>query len=216
MLLIILLTSLYKITFSIKEYSSSKKVYQEIKDKKTEVNLSTINSDYIGWINIKNTTIDYPIVKGENNEFYLTRDFNKQYLKSGSIFMDYRNDGFQDENVIIYGHNMKDTSMFGLLKKYKNLEYLQNNKYISIITKENKELIYKIFSVYITRSDDIKSISVKFNNKNEFLKYIKEICEKSIYDLNEDIKSTDKILTLATCSYEFKDARLIIHAKLIN
>ncbi|MGM8299410.1 class B sortase [Clostridium perfringens] len=117
--------------------------------------------------------------------------------------MDYKNNGFQNENTIIYGHNMRDTSMFGPLKKYKNLEYLKNNKYISIITKENKELTYKIFSVYITNSNDTYSISVKFNNQDEFSKYIREICKKSIYNLDEDIKNTDKILALATCSYEF-------------
>ncbi|MGU8578173.1 class B sortase [Clostridium perfringens] len=113
--------------------------------------------------------------------------------------MDYKNNGFQNENTIIYGHNMRD----GPLKKYKNLEYLKNNKYISIITKENKELTYKIFSVYITNSNDTYSISVKFNNQDEFSKYIREICKKSIYNLDEDIKNTDKILALATCSYEF-------------
>lgn len=65
----------------------------------------------MGWININDTPIDYPIMKGNDNEFYLTRDFNKEYLTSGSIFMDYRNEGFQDRNTVIYGHHMRDGSM---------------------------------------------------------------------------------------------------------
>lgn len=215
-MIIAFLISLYNIAISMKGYNDSKRIYQEVRDKKEKIDLYSINSDYMGWINIKNTPIDYPIVKGNNNEFYLTRDFNKEYLATGSIFMDYRNEGFQDKNTVIYGHHMRDKSMFGSLKKYKDLNYLQKNKYINITTKDNEKLVYEIFGVYVTSSDDIESISVNFNNQEDFSKYIKEIHKKSIYDLGTDVKSTDKILTLATCSYDFNNARLIIHAKCIT
>ncbi|MDZ4992041.1 class B sortase [Clostridium perfringens] len=216
LILIVFIVSGYNIAISIKEYNDSKKIYQEIRDKKENIDLYSINSDYIGWINIENTTIDYPIVKGDNNQFYLTRDFNKQYLKTGSIFMDYRNEGFKDRNVVIYGHNMKDKSMFGSLDKFKDLNYLRKNKYISITTKDEKKFIYEIFGVYVTSEDDTECISINFNKEEDFCKYIDRILNKSIYNLNVDIKSTDKILTLATCSYEFSNARLVIHAKLIK
>ncbi|ELC8443189.1 class B sortase [Clostridium perfringens] len=216
LILIAFIVSGYNIAISIKEYNDSKKIYQEIRDKKENIDLYSINSDYIGWINIENTTIDYPIVKGDNNEFYLTRDFNKQYLKTGSIFMDYRNEGFKDRNVVIYGHNMKDNSMFGSLDKFKDLDYLRKNKYISITTKDDEKFIYEIFGVYVTSADDTECISINFNKEEDFCKYIDRILNKSIYNLNVDIKSTDKILTLSTCSYEFSNARLVIHAKLIK
>ncbi|HAT4214915.1 TPA: class B sortase [Clostridium perfringens] len=215
-MIIAFLISLYNIAISMKGYNDSKRIYQEVRDKKEKIDLYSINSDYMGWINIKNTPIDYPIVKGNNNEFYLTRDFNKQYLATGSIFMDYRNEGFQDKNTVIYGHHMRDNSMFGSLKKYKDLDYLRKNKYIYITTKDDERLIYEIFGVYVTSSDDTESITIKFNSEEEFSKYIEEIYKKSIYDLDIEVKSTDKILTLSTCSYEFKNARLIIHAKLIK
>lgn len=216
LILIAFIVSGYNIAISIKEYNDSKKIYQEIRDKKENIDLYSINSDYIGWINIENTTIDYPIVKGDNNQFYLTRDFNKQYLKTGSIFMDYRNEGFKDRNVVIYGHNMKDNSMFGSLDKFKDLDYLRKNKYISITTKDDEKFIYEIFGVYVTSADDTECISINFNKEEDFCKYIDRILNKSIYNLNVDIKSTDKILTLSTCSYEFSNARLVIHAKLIK
>ncbi|CEP94826.1 peptidase C60B [[Clostridium] sordellii] len=215
-ILIVFIVSGYNVVISIKEYSDSKKIYQEIREKKEDINLYNINSDYMGWINIENTPIDYPIVKGDNNEFYLTRDFNKQYLKTGSIFMDYRNEGFKDKNIVIYGHNMKDKSMFGSLNKFKNLDYLSKNKYISITTKNDEKLMYEIFGLYVTSVDDTESISVNFNKEEDFNEYIEGIFNKSIYNSNIDIKSTDKMLTLSTCSYEFSNARLVIHAKLIN
>lgn len=216
LILIAFIVSGYNIAISIKGYGDSKKTYQEIREKKEDINLYNINSDYMGWISIENTLIDYPIVKGYNNEFYLTRDFNKQYLKTGSIFMDYRNEGFKDRNIVIYGHNMKDKSMFGSLNKFKDLDYLSKNKYISITTKNDKKLMYEIFGLYVTSVDDTESISVNFNKEEDFNKYIEGIFNKSIYNSNIDITSTDKILTLSTCSYEFYNARLIIHAKLIN
>lgn len=215
-MVIAFLTSIYNIFILKTKYSDSRKVYEEIREEKESLNLSNINSDYMGWINISDTPIDYPIVKSNDNEFYLTRDFYKQYLFSGSIFMDYRNEGFEDKNVVIYGHSMKDLSMFGSLKKLKNLDYLQQNKTISITTKENKKLIYQIFGVYVMEPNDTEAISINFNTDDEFISYIDKIMNKSIYTSDLEVNNIDKILTLYTCSYGFDDARLIIHAKLIN
>ncbi|WP_454094598.1 class B sortase [Faecalimicrobium sp. JNUCC 81] len=210
------LISIYNISISITDYNNSRQAYQKIRNEKEDTDLYSINSDYMGWINIDNTPIDYPIMKRNDNEFYLNRGFDRQYLISGSIFMDYRNKGFQDKNVIIYGHHMKDQSMFGALKKFKDLNYLEKNKYIHITTKENENLMYEVFGVYVTDANDTETISNQFNTEEEFNSYIEMILSKSIYNLNINIKDTDRILTLSTCSYEFSDARLVVHAKLIN
>ncbi len=217
-IMLIFLISLFNITISIKKYSDGRSIYNDIRDKKEKenVDLQKINSDYMGWISIKNTPIDYPVVRGNDNKFYLTRDFNKKYLALGSIFMDYRNKGFEDKNVVIYGHHMRDQSMFGALKKFKNLEFLKNNKYINITTNNNKKLIYEIFGLYVTGAEDNECISTNFDNDEEFNSYIERVLSRSIYDANINIKNTDKLLTLSTCSYEFDNARLLVHAKLIN
>lgn len=215
-MLIILLISIFNIYNLMKEYTDSRKIYEEIQDKKESIDLCDVNPDYMGWITINDTSIDYPIMKGKDNEFYLNRDFNKEYLTSGSIFMDYRNDGFQDRNTVIYGHHMRDGSMFGSLKKYEYADYFEKNKYINIKTKNNKNFMYEIFGVYVTKANDIESISINFSNDVEFNSYIENILRKSIYETNINIENTDKILTLATCSYKFDNARLIIHAKLIE
>lgn len=212
----VLLFSIYNIFILINEYSNSKEVYKEIRGKKEDINLSNINSDYIGWISIENTPVDYPVVKGSDNEFYLENGFNKEYLISGSIFMDYRNSGFQDKNVIIYGHNMKNNSMFGSLKNFKDIDYLANNKYITITNKNNERRVYEIFALYITGADNTYYTSIEFYTEEEFDLYIESILSQTLYKTDIEIKNTDNILTLSTCSYEFDNARLAIHAKLIN
>ncbi|MCZ0704646.1 SrtB family sortase [Natronobacillus azotifigens] len=88
-----------------------------------------INKDYVGWINIEDTTVDYPVVKTGDNEFYLSHNFYKQEDFAGAIFMDYRNSMDKlDKNLILYGHNMKDGSMFGSLKNYLEEDYLKKTE----------------------------------------------------------------------------------------
>lgn len=226
--IIIFLLSAYKL---IEKHISNKKaneVYselQEIKENLTENNeesleeevldLSYINEDYRGWITIENTNIDYPILQGEDNDYYLSRDINKEYLKSGSIFLDYRNNNFDDKNTVIYGHSMRNGTMFGQLKYFKESGALDENKYIYILSPEGKTLKYEIFSVYTSDIND-NYIETSFNSDEEYKEFLDKICEKSLFPVNIDISTEDKILTLSTCSYEYENARTVIHGKLIE
>lgn len=226
--IIIFLLSVYKL---IEKHISNKKaneVYselQEIKENLTENNeesleeevldLSYINEDYRGWITIENTNIDYPILQGEDNDYYLSRDINKEYLKSGSIFLDYRNNNFDDKNTVIYGHSMRNGTMFGQLKYFKESGALDENKYIYILSPEGKTLKYEIFSVYTSDIND-NYIETSFNSDEEYKEFLDKICEKSLFPVNIDISTEDKILTLSTCSYEYENARTVIHGKLIE
>lgn len=226
--IIIFLLSAYKL---IEKHISNKKaneVYselQEIKENLTENNeesleeevldLSYINEDYRGWITIENTNIDYPILQGEDNDYYLSRDINKEYLKSGSIFLDYRNNNFDDKNTVIYGHSMRNGTMFGQLKYFKESGALDENKYIYILSPEGKTLKYEIFSVYTSDIND-NYIETSFNSDEEYKEFLDKICEKSLFTVNIDISTEDKILTLSTCSYEYENARTVIHGKLIE
>jgi len=175
--------------------------------------IKDLNSDAVGWIHVRDTNIDYPVMQGQDNLYYLQNSFEKKKSIVGSIYMDYRNNGlFTDQNTIIYGHEMNDGSMFYDLRYMKRQDYAKQNKEI-LITLDDKLLEYEIFSVYLVEADyDYRTPNYK--NLNEFQAFLNRISEKSIVEMGimPDIK--DKILTLSTCSKDFKDARLVVHARL--
>lgn len=168
------------------------------------------NSDFAGILFINDTSIDFPVLKGKDNDYYLKRDINKEKDKYGSIFMDYRNFGAGfDRNTIIYGHNMKDNKMFGELRNYMDYSFTLNNQII-----EFRDLYstrkYKIFSTYFSDSDG-DLITTSFTDET-FSNYINIITENSFHDYNLPLSIEDNILTLVTCSYEIDDGRYFIHA----
>jgi sortase B len=167
------------------------------------------NSDAIAWIKVNGTDIDFPVVKGTDNSYYLTHNFDKEKNKAGWIFADYRNkfDG-TDKNIIIYGHNMKNGSMFASLKDVIKEEWYnnENNKYIALIT-ENENCKYQVFSVYQIETEEYY-LQTNISNFKEFVEKIKGRSKK---DFNVDIKETDNILTLSTCADNTK-YRVVLHA----
>ena len=171
------------------------------------------NSDAIAWIKVNGTDIDFPVVKGTDNSYYLTHNFDKEKNKAGWIFADYRNkfDG-TDKNIIIYGHNMKNGSMFASLKDVIKEEWYnnENNKYIALIT-ENENCKYQVFSVYQTETEEYY-LQTNISNFKEFVEKIKGRSKKNF---NVDIKETDSILTLSTCADNTK-YRVVLHLSLIH
>lgn len=167
------------------------------------------NSDAIAWIKVNGTDIDFPVVKGTDNLYYLTHNFDKEKNKAGWIFADYRNkfDG-TDKNIIIYGHNMKNGSMFASLKDVIKEEWYnnENNKYIALIT-ENENCKYQVFSVYQIETEEYY-LQTNISNFKEFVEKIKGRSKKKF---NVDIKETDSILTLSTCADNTK-YRVVLHA----
>lgn len=183
------------------------------KENTDEQKLKEINSDYKMWISIPNTNINYPIVQGKDNEFYLHNNFYKQKSDSGTLFIDYKNNIDEDKNIIIYGHNMKNGTMFYKINDFKNREDF-NNGIIKII-RNNREYTYKIFSAFVTNENNI-DLKHKFTSDQEYIDYIKYLKQKSLFDKNIDINSKSSILTLYTCSYEFSEARTIVCGILIK
>ena len=167
------------------------------------------NSDAIAWIKVNGTDIDFPVVKGTDNSYYLTHNFDKEKNKAGWIFADYRNkfDG-TDKNIIIYGHNMKNGSMLASLKDVIKEEWYnsENNKYIALIT-ENENCKYQVFSVYQIETEEYY-LQTNILNFKEFVEKIKGRSKKNF---NVDIKETDSILTLSTCADNTK-YRVVLHA----
>lgn len=215
-LTLIIVICAYKIIHQLKEYNDADKVYNLIREEKEESdNLFEKNIDYRGWIKIDNTNINYPILQGQDNEEYLYKDINNEYIVSGSIFMNYLNNGFDDQNTVLFGHNMKNGTMFANLKKYKEEDFFYNNNDIEIELSNGQYLKYKVFSVYITDIND-NYTKTSFEDKDEYKEFLERIKNKSIYKSDISVNENDKIITLSTCSYEFNDARMVVHGKLLK
>lgn len=221
-LIIIILVCVFKLASRYLDYYKEKKKYSTVQilkpiikeninvdnnENTNEEKLKNINSDYRMWISIPNTDINYPVVQGKDNDFYLHNNFNKEKSDSGAIFVDYNNNIDLDKNIIIYGHDMKDGSMFNKINNFKKQEAF-NNGTIKII-KDNKEYTYEVFSVFVVK-ENYDGIKLKFNTNEDYVKYIDELKQKSMY--NKNISEKNNILTLFTCSYEFSGARTIVCA----
>jgi sortase B len=175
--------------------------------------IRSLNDDFVGWLKIPDTPIDYPVVRGNDNEFYLKHGFDSKKNVSGAIFMDYRNGMEEDKNVIIYGHNMKNGTMFKGLMNYKNRDFFNEHRIVSFDTGKEKSR-WKIFSVYVTDTG-FNYIETHFSN-GTFQEFVDKVGRKSIYDTAENLDEINEILTLSTCSYEFDDARFVVHAARID
>lgn len=212
-LICVLVVCVYKIVDKKQQYNKADTVYNNIAVEKEEgKKLEDINEDYQGWIKVKNTNINYPILQAKDNDYYLDKDINKQNLDSGSIFMHYLNNEFNSKNTIIFGHNMKNGTMFGELKKYKDESFFRDNNYIEIETKDGDKIKYKVFSAYIASSDE-NYLQTQFETNEQFREYLERAEIRSMYKTDISLSEKDKIITLSTCSYEKEDARLVVHAK---
>ena len=180
------------------------------------------NSDFKGWITVPNTKIDNPIYQTTDNDFYLNHNQKKQKSVYGALFFDCDNvitEEKTDKNLVIYGHHMKNGSMFANLTKYKSLSFYKANPTIEFSTLYKKST-YKIFSVFVlnaSKADDndyIYNISRKnFLNDADFDSWADEAFERSLINTGVDVKNGDNIITLVTCVYDFNDARLVVMAR---
>jgi sortase B len=179
------------------------------------VKLKAKNSDTVGWIKVNNTNINYPFVQGKNNKYYLTHAFDGSVNEAGWVFLDYRNDeNLSDKNNIIYAHSRLDKTMFGSLKKVLNREWFENrDNHIIRISNEKENTMWQVFSVY-TVPKETYYLTTDFNSDTDYLKFLKKIKKRSIYNFDASVSSDSKILTLSTC-YSDND-RVVVHAKLIK
>lgn len=177
--------------------------------------LQSINSDIIGWIVWENEDISYPLLYSGDNSKYLSTSFDGRELSSGSIFLDGRNDSsFSDQHNIIYGHNMKNLSMFGKLKYYKTDDsYYSEHQYIQILLPDRTER-YQIFSFNTVSSSSIV-YNVDYTNSEEIEEFLNYIELASYTATGIDVDSEDKILSLSTCTAD-EDKRFVINAVLVD
>lgn len=177
--------------------------------------LKEINNQIVAYLKVNGTKIEYAVVQAKDNNYYLKRNLEKKYNVGGWIFADDKNklDG-TDKNIVIYGHNMKDDSMFGSLKNILNEEWYNNEEnYVIDFVTESEEQKYQVFSIYKIEKEDYY-IDTEFK-KNEFSKFIETLKERSIKDFDVEVAEEDSILTLSTCADNNK-YRVVLHAKRIN
>lgn len=179
--------------------------------------LQSKNSDIYAWIDIPETDVSYPMLRSEEEDFYLNHNADKQQSVYGAIYtQSFNSADFSDFNTIIYGHNMRNGTMFGSLKKYKNQEYFDSHGYINIYTPE-KEYNYRVFAAY-TFDDRHILYHFDFSDTEVRKEYINEVVSgkyQGIFNQEVAIAENDKIITLSTCTSDGKN-RFLIQAVLIN
>ena len=201
-------------TKSTKEIIIEEKVVSVLE---TDLNeLLAENSDTVGWLIVKGTRINYPVVHYTDNSFYLTHSFDKSYNSAGWVFANYSNkfDG-TDKNITIFGHNRRDGSMFATLKDTIKPEWYTNeeNYYITFNTPNGLE-IYKVFSNYQIVSE-VYYITNEFENDEDYKKFLDTIKSRSVYDYGTPVDEKSKIITLSTCAND-NTYRVVLHAVKIN
>lgn len=175
--------------------------------------LEEINPDVVAWLTGEGTEIDYPVVLGTDNDYYLRHLFTGERNELGSIFMDYRNHSdFSDKNTIIYGHNTQDRSMFSSLTKYKDQWYYDNFPTMLLYTPAGNFTIELFAGIVV--DGNYKSVRFDFKDDYDFQSYTDSIKMKSTFESDTVLNPDDKVITLITCSFEFSNARYALYGKL--
>ena len=235
----VFLFSGYKLYEIFSEYNKGETEYENIQDivikknpaEKTEGDASQkeaefsvdfeklieMNSETVAWIRFDEPSqISYPVVKGPDNDKYLRTTFEGKKNSAGTLFVDVDNlEDFTDRNTFIYGHNMKNGSMFGQLRKYKNKEFGKEHPYFYIYTPDGKEATYQVFAVSVVK-DTSESYKKWYNTEEEFLDYIKYIRSIAGYKTDVEVGADSKIVSLSTCTNVSDDERLLVHGVKIH
>lgn len=203
-----------------KEEEAKKEKEQEKKERMLKVGkLQEINSDIVGWIEIEGTNINYPVLQGKDNNYYLDHNYKKQKTEKGSIFLDKSYDwDIKSNNLIIYGHNLVNGQMFKDLLKYAKEDFYKKHKAIRFTTeKEDKE--YEIISAFKSKVYNQKEKNafryydfINSKSEKEYNNFVKQAKEASLYGTKNTAKYGDELITLITCAYHVDDGRFVVIA----
>jgi len=172
--------------------------------------------DVVGWLTIPGTAIDYPFAQSTDNDYYLHRDLDGKSLTAGTLFMDFRDQAdFTGFNTVIYGHDMKNGSMFGTLQQYSDQAFA-NTKTTGTISLADKTFAIEFFAFVVVRPDDAEIYDPMISqaqDRDAFLDYVKTTA-RHYRDI--DLTVNDHFVTLSTCTYEFSNARMVLVGKLVR
>lgn len=219
----IMVVSGWKVYTIWKGYQADKSVYNKISEKAGDATeekgidfdaLREINPDVIGWLYYKDTVIDYPVVQGENNEVYLSMLFDRTWGGCGTLFADCATKAaFRQFSTIVYGHHMKDGTMFACLKELKDPEYCAKNPKLQLSTPEG-EFDLEIWA-FLNEPSDSSVYLPNVEEESDKQKYLDMIERIADYTTDVRVTTEDRLVMLSTCAYEFEDARYIIACKMV-
>lgn len=200
----------------------------EITEQKTErilqlEELKKENEDIVGWIEINDTNIDYPVLQTTDNDFYMKHNYKKESSKDGSIFLDKSyNWDIPSSNLLLYGHNNKNGTMFQDLMNYKEEDFYNNHKTIRFTTL-NEDSTYEVMSVFYSRvyyksEQNVFRYYYFVNSENEtdYNEFVENCKKSSIYDTGVTANYGDQLLTLSTCEYSQEDGRFVVVCKKVK
>ena len=226
--------SAWNIVQVLKGYQESKQAYEEVRKevvvvdkitKKEKVDFKKLRQlypDTAAWIKMKNSAINYPIAYGDSliperrgNEFYLHHLMDGRYQNSGTLFLDVQNGRHLNSKVlVVYGHHMRDGSMFADIDKFQKQSYYDSHKEMELETPSGKYKVYPIAGIKTTGSDDY--VRYRFGSDQDFMKYVQRFEKNSTFRSEQKVSAKDRLILFSTCDYSLEDGRYALIAKLVK
>ena len=221
-LVIIMIYSALRIFGIIHGYDKNQNVYDKISEQSRDGKftgdidfdmLRQINPDIVGWIYYEDTYIDYPIVQGTDNDKYLNTMFDGSYGNFGTLFVDAETEhAFKQFNTIVYGHHMKNGSMFAGLKELKDPNYCAKHPRLELITPEGK--FHLQIKAFLNQPSDSQIYVTNIHNLDERRDYLDMVERLANYTTNVSVSEKDRLVVLSTCAYEYNEARYMVICKM--
>lgn len=164
------------------------------------------NPDFIGWLNVYETNIDFAFAQSKDNDYYLYKDINREYSISGTIFLDYRCNGdFTSQVSVLYGHHMKKSAKFTYLDAFESSDYLNAHRHLNVLLSD-RYIQSRIFAYAVVPYDSTEAFN-SLDNAELLVNYLKD--NARVY-IDPEYEPGDRLIVLATCNYEFSNARAIL------
>lgn len=222
-LALIVLISGYKVYTIIRDYKANQAAYEDVSEQAQpggfsgEIDfekLRAINPDVIAWLHYPDMNMDYPVVQGEDNEKYLSTMFNGEWGACGTLFADCITEApFKQFNTIVYGHHMRDGSMFAQLRKLKDPEFCKEHPRLELVTPEGKYHL-EIWA-FLNQPSDSAIYETNIEDPGKQQEYIALAEKMADYTTDVTVSPADKLAVLSTCAYEYENARYIAVCKMV-